>query len=68
MSPAKEQGIRALRQCASVDFPDPDWPAIRTFCPGYILRLIFLSVGCVCARYLKETSENSIIGDAVFKN
>ena len=43
-------------QWASVDFPEPEGPTIRTFSPGMILRLMSRRVGSVCARYLKEKS------------
>ncbi len=34
VSPAKEHGINAFIQCASVDFPQPEGPVIRIFSPG----------------------------------
>jgi len=48
-------------QCTKVDLPHPEGPAINTFSPFLIEKLISKRVGDDCASYLKPKSLNSKI-------
>ena len=61
-SPRYENGMSPLRQCASVDLPQPEGPQISTFSPSRMVRVRSCSVGSFWALYCHVKFWNSMTG------